>query len=118
MPTTAIARHESNTRLSRIVVHQGTAYLSGLTADDKSEDTLGQIRQILRKADALLHSIGSSKSGVLFAQIWLKDIRDFDVMNTGWMEWVDQSAPPARATVEAKMGLPEILVEVQFVAAA
>jgi enamine deaminase RidA (YjgF/YER057c/UK114 family) len=118
MQNTTIERFEKNARLSRIVVHQGTAYLSGLTADDKSENTLGQTRQILRKADALLKSIGTDKSRVLSAQIWLRDIVDFDAMNEAWMEWVDQSAPPARATVEAKLALPNILVEIQFVAAA
>jgi enamine deaminase RidA (YjgF/YER057c/UK114 family) len=118
MQKTPIERYETNARLSRIVVHQGTAYLSGLTADDKSANTLGQTKQILHKADALLKTIGSDKSRVLSAQIWLRDIADFDAMNEAWIEWVGKDAPPARATVESKLALPNILVEIQFVAAA
>ena len=68
-----IERHEKNDRLSRIVVHNGTVYLSGLTADDKEADTAGQTRQILRRADTLLGSVGADRSKLLFAQIWLKD---------------------------------------------
>jgi enamine deaminase RidA (YjgF/YER057c/UK114 family) len=117
MSTTPITRLDKNERLSRVVVYDGTAYLSGLTADDKSQDTRGQTRQILRKADAFLSTAGTDKSRVLFAQIWLRDIADFDAMNEAWMEWIEPGAPPARATVEARMALPSIRVEIQFVAA-
>jgi enamine deaminase RidA (YjgF/YER057c/UK114 family) len=118
MSSAPITRVNKNDRLSRAVVHAGTAYLSGITADDKSEDTLGQTKQILAKADALLLSLGTDKSRVLFAQVWLRDIGDFDAMNKAWMDWIDRDEPPARATVEAKFALPEIRVEIHFVAAA
>jgi enamine deaminase RidA (YjgF/YER057c/UK114 family) len=54
-----IKRIEKNDRLSRVVVHRGTAYLSGLTADDKSQDTYGQTRHILSKAEAILRAPAS-----------------------------------------------------------
>jgi enamine deaminase RidA (YjgF/YER057c/UK114 family) len=118
MSTASIKRVNKNDRLSRAVVHQGTAYLSGITADDKSADTSGQTKQILEKADTLLLSLGTDKSRILFAQVWLRDIGDFDSMNKVWMDWIDRNEPPARATVEAKFALPEIRVEIHFVAAA
>jgi enamine deaminase RidA (YjgF/YER057c/UK114 family) len=111
-----IERHEKNDRLSRIVVHNGTVYLSGLTADDKEADTAGQTRQILRRADAL-GSVGADRSQLLFAQIWLKDAGDFDAMNKVWVDWLDGAEPPARATVGASFALPNIRVEIQFTAA-
>jgi enamine deaminase RidA (YjgF/YER057c/UK114 family) len=112
-----IERHEKNDRLSRIVVHNGTVYLSGLTADDKEADTAGQTRQILRRADTLLGSVGADRSKLLFAQIWLKDAGDFDAMNKVWVDWLDGAEPPARATVGASFALPNIRVEIQFTAA-
>ncbi|CDX50967.1 conserved hypothetical protein [Mesorhizobium plurifarium] len=112
-----IERHEKNDRLSRIVVHNGTVYLSGLTADDKEADTAGQTWQILRRADALLGSVGADRSQLLFAQIWLKDAGDFDAMNKVWVDWLDGTEPPARATVGASFALPNIRVEIQFTAA-
>ncbi|MBZ9743563.1 MULTISPECIES: RidA family protein [unclassified Mesorhizobium] len=112
-----IERFEKNDRLSRIVVHNGTVYLSGLTADDKNTDTAGQTQQILEKADALLRSVGADRSSLLLAQIWLRDVKDFDEMNKTWVKWLDGAEPPARATVGASFALPEIRVEIQFTAA-
>ena len=104
-------------RLSRVVVHEKIAYFSGLTADDRQQDTRGQTAQILEKADTFLQTIGSNRSLVLSATIWLLDIADFDQMNSAWVDWIDKEAPPARATVQAVMGLPDIRVEIQFTVA-
>ena len=38
-------------------------------------------------------------------------------MNTTWLAWMDPKNPPARATVEAKLADPRILVEIMAVAA-
>lgn len=113
-----IDRHQSNQKLSRVVVHANTAYLSGLTADDKSVDTYAQTAQILRKADELLASVGSDRRALLLAHVFLRDTEDFDAMNRAWIEWMDGAAPPARITVGASFALPEIRVEIQFTAAA
>ena len=112
-----IQRIEKNERLSRVVIHQGVVYLSGLTADDRSQDTAGQTVQILEKADAFLATAGTGKSRLLSAQIWLNNIGDFSLMNKAWIGWVDKNNPPARATVEAKLALPDIKIEIQFTAA-
>lgn len=109
-----ITRHHKNDRLSRIVTHQGTVYLSGLTADDKTADTHGQTVEILRKADMLLSEAGTDRSRLLFAQIWLRDIGDFDAMNEAWKGWIDPESPPARATVGATFAHPDIRIEIQF----
>ena len=104
-------------RLSRVVIHDNVAYFSGLTADDRQQDTRGQTAQVLRKADGFLETIGAGRSSVLSAMIWLRDIDDFDEMNLAWVDWIDKAAPPARATVQAVLGLPDIRVEIQFVVA-
>lgn len=114
---TKIERFDKNERLSRIVVHNGTVYLSGLTADDKKNDTSDQTKQILEKADTLLERFGVDRSKLLFAQIWLRDVEDFDAMNKAWVTWLDGAEPPARATVGASFALPDIRVEIQFTAA-
>jgi enamine deaminase RidA (YjgF/YER057c/UK114 family) len=108
---------EKTARLSRVVVHGQVAYFSGLTADDRSLDTRGQTAQILAKADTFLKAVGSNRSSILSATIWLLDIADFDEMNIAWVGWIDKDAPPARATVQAVMGLPDIRVEIMFTVA-
>jgi enamine deaminase RidA (YjgF/YER057c/UK114 family) len=112
-----IKRIEKTERLSRVVVHERIAYFSGLTADDRQQDAEGQTRQILAKADGFLGKVGSNRSLVLSATIWLRNIEDFDHMNRAWIDWIDKEEPPARATVQAVLGLPDILVEIQFTAA-
>ncbi len=112
-----IERIEKTERLSRVVVHGNVAYFSGLTAGDRSQDTVGQTEQILAKADAFLEQIGSNRSMLLSATIWLRNINDFDHMNAAWVNWIDKDEPPARATVQSVLGLPDILVEIQFTAA-
>lgn len=112
-----ITRIETNDRLSRVVVHAGVAYLSGLTADDASAGIAGQVRQVLGKADRYLSIAGSDRSRLLSAQIWLRDIEDFDEMNVVWKDWLADCDPPSRATVQSRLALPDLLVEIQFVAA-
>jgi enamine deaminase RidA (YjgF/YER057c/UK114 family) len=113
-----IKRHQPNQKLSRVVLYQGTAYLAGLTADDRSVDTYEQTRQILRKADGLLANVGTDRTRLLLGQIWLRDTDDFDAMNRAWIEWLDGAEPPARVTVGASFALADIRVEMQFTAAA
>jgi enamine deaminase RidA (YjgF/YER057c/UK114 family) len=108
-------------RMSKIVIHNGVVYLSGLT--DTSDDSIeGQTRKVLAKVDILLDILleqaGTSKSNLLTASIWLKDIgTDFKAMNGVWNEWLDPNNKPVRATVQAPMARPQILVEVQVTAA-
>jgi len=73
----------------------------------------------LKEVDELLEMAGTSKSKLLTASIWLKDIeKDFAEMNDVWVDWMDPENKPVRATVESSMARPEILVEIQVTAAA
>ncbi|MFN3352854.1 MAG: RidA family protein [Brevundimonas sp.] len=112
-----IERFERGPRHSRVVVHGGTAYFSGLTATDATGSIEDQTRQILEKADALLATLGVDRSSLICANIWLRDIGDFGAMNRVWEGWIDPEHPPARATVESSLALPQLLIEIQFQAA-
>ena len=104
-------------RMSRCVVHGDTVYVAGLTAADPSQDIKGQTRQILEKIDGYLAKAGTSKSKLLRANLWIKDMAMFADMNSVWNEWVDPENPPVRACVRADLARPEILVEIMVVAA-
>lgn len=104
-------------RMSSIVVHNNMVYISGQT-DTSVEDIRGQTKNVLAKVDDLLEQAGTSKSNLLTASIWLKDISsDFNPMNEVWNDWLDPLNKPVRATVESPMARPEILVEIQVTAA-
>jgi enamine deaminase RidA (YjgF/YER057c/UK114 family) len=108
-----IQRIDSNERLSRIVIHNGVVHVAGVTAGDTSGGIEAQTRDVLSRIDGFLRQAGTSKARLLTAQIWLKDIaRDFAGMNKAWGEWADRSAMPTRATCEARLAHPELLVEI------
>lgn len=112
-----ITREQSDARLSRVVTHNGTVYLAGLTADDVAAPMKGQTEQILKKIDELLALAGTSKSRLLSTMIYITDMRLKSKMDEAWLEWVDPKNKPARACVETRLGAPEILVEIMVVAA-
>ena len=112
-----IRRIQPGPRMSGAVVHGHTVYLAGLTADDATQDVKGQTRQILAKIDKLLAEAGSDKSKILSANIWLTDIGTWSQMNEVWDAWVSPGNTPARATVEARLAVPGLSVEIMVQAA-
>eukprot|EP00571_Detonula_confervacea_P006111 CAMPEP_0172314900 /NCGR_PEP_ID=MMETSP1058-20130122/23475_1 /TAXON_ID=83371 /ORGANISM="Detonula confervacea, Strain CCMP 353" /LENGTH=117 /DNA_ID=CAMNT_0013028853 /DNA_START=142 /DNA_END=495 /DNA_ORIENTATION=- len=105
-------------RMSKIVIHNGVVYISGQT-DATTTDIQGQTQNVLAKVDDLLSEAGTSKSNILTASIWVKDInRDFKGMNEVWNKWVDPENKPVRFCVEANMAREQLLVEVQVTCAA
>lgn len=112
-----IQRIDPGKRLSSAVVNGNMVYLAGLTADNPKLDMKGQTQEVLRKIDATLAKAGTDKSKLLTAQIWVTDMRNFAAMNEVWDAWVTPGNPPARATVEAALANPELLVEIMVTAA-
>lgn len=112
-----ITRHQTNSRMSKIVIHNETIYLSGQVAKDRDADIATQTQQVLDKIEALLIEAGSNKNKILSAQIWLSNIANFSAMNVVWDQWIDEDNQPARATIEARLASPELLVEVGIIAA-
>lgn len=99
-------------------MHNGVAYMTGVTAPGGTLDIQGQTRQVLEKIDTHLAKAGIDKTRMLSVQIWLKDIeRDFAGMNEVWDAWVPKGAGPARATGESKLAHPDLLVEILVTAA-
>ncbi|NQW00499.1 MAG: RidA family protein [Rhodospirillales bacterium] len=112
-----ITRHNSNQRMSQLVIHGNVAYLAGQVGDNHYDSAGDQTRQVLAKIDALLALAGTDKSKVLSAQIWVDDMRKFDDMNKAWDEWVSPGNAPARACTEARMANPGWFVEIMVTAA-
>ncbi|PFH04640.1 enamine deaminase RidA (YjgF/YER057c/UK114 family) [Collimonas sp. PA-H2] len=112
-----IQRLHVGKRLSEVAIHNGTVYLAGQLAEDTTQNIEGQTRETLGHIDRLLAEAGSDKHHILSCQIYLADVKDFDGMNLVWDEWVAAGNAPPRATVEAKLARPEILIEIIVVAA-
>jgi enamine deaminase RidA (YjgF/YER057c/UK114 family) len=109
-------RIEPGPRMSQAVVHRGIVYLAGQVGAPGAGIT-EQTRAVLAQVDRLLAEVGSDKSRILSATIWLADIGDFAAMNAIWDAWVDPANPPARATGESRLAAPEYKVEIIVTAA-
>ena len=114
----SIHRLEPAARYANAVVHNGTAWLAGAAAQNLDGDIEQQTKETLADIEATLAKLGSDKSRLLSAQIWLRDIAgDFAGMNAVWEAWLPKGCAPARATCEAKMADPAMRIEIIVVAA-
>ncbi|QFU17169.1 RidA family protein [Microvirga thermotolerans] len=115
---TAISRVGVATRYSDLVIKDDVAYFSGYVPEtsvgasvaEQTKDVLDQIAQSLAE-------IGSDRSRILHATIWLADMSHFDEMNAVWDAWVVPGEAPARVCVESKLADPGYGLEIQIVAA-
>jgi enamine deaminase RidA (YjgF/YER057c/UK114 family) len=114
----SIERKEVGPRMSQIVVHGNTVYLAGVVARaNAGKSVTDQTKEILATIDSYLAQVGSDKTKILSANIWLADMGTFAEMNAIWDAWVSPGNTPARATVEAKLATPAHKVEIMVVAA-
>jgi enamine deaminase RidA (YjgF/YER057c/UK114 family) len=112
-----LQRHHSNHRMSQLVTFGNLVWTAGQVAQDPSQDMAGQTQQILNQIDKLLADAGTEKRHLISANIWVSDIAQFAQMNEIWDAWVDSENAPVRACVESRLARPELLVEIQVVAA-
>lgn len=115
----SIRRLSPGKRMSEGVVHGDRVILAGQVAADAdaSMSIQDQAKVIMSQIDALLAEAGTSKSNILFAQVWLADMADFAGFNEVWDAWIDPENPPARACVQSAMVKSEWKAEVQVTAA-
>jgi enamine deaminase RidA (YjgF/YER057c/UK114 family) len=112
-----VVRLRTNKRRGRAVIHDGIVYIGGQTADDRSVGIREQTKAIIDRIEQILLDAGSNKSNLLNVQIWLRDIeRDFGPMNEVWDAWIPDDAGPARATVQAILAAPDVLIEIVMTA--
>ncbi|MCV2891227.1 RidA family protein [Ruegeria aquimaris] len=110
-----ITRIGTGQRMSKIVKHNGTAYLCGQVGDGAT--VADQTRDCLARVDALLAEAGSDRTRILQAIVWLADMGDFAEMNAVWDAWVPEGHAPARACGEARLARDTLKVEVIVTAA-
>lgn len=101
--------------ISKVVERGRMIYVSGVTPEPAG-DVTAQTRQVLERIDRLLAAAGTDKSQLLTAQVWLKDMGDFEAHNAAWNDWVDRANPPVRACVQAELWRPEMRVEIMVTA--
>ena len=113
----SITRHDISGHLSKVVEHNGTVYVAGTTAGDRSVGMKQQTEQVLARIDELLAKAGTNKSKLLAATVYVSDMAQKAAMNEAWLAWIDRENPPTRACVAVELGSKETLVEIAVTAA-
>ncbi|HZH52896.1 MAG TPA: RidA family protein [Microvirga sp.] len=105
-------------RYSDLVIADGTAFFSGYVPEASvGRPVAEQTQDILDQIDQSLAEIGSDRSKLLRATIWLADIASYDAMNAVWDAWVVPGHAPARICVESELADPDYALEIQVIAA-
>ena len=100
----------------------GLVFTAGQVAWDETGRLVGvgdvraQAVQTLKNVLSVLAAGGAKPKDVLKCNVYLKDIKDFAVMNEEFAR-VFPVDPPARTTVQAHLAEPEMLIEIEAVAA-
>ncbi|CAI1546449.1 TPA: RidA family protein [Serratia liquefaciens] len=111
-----IERIDPDKRWSEAVVHNDTVYYTSVP-ENLDDDATAQTANALAAIDVILARVGSDKSRVLDATIFLADGADFAAMNAAWDAWVVAGSAPVRCTVQAKLMNPKYKVEIKIIAA-
>ena len=75
-------------------------------------DARAQTRQVLANVESVLREGGATLADVLKCNVYLADIRYFQVMNEVFAE-VFSEDPPTRTTVQAALAEPEMLKSIE-----
>ena len=90
----------------------------GVDAHGKPTGDFGmaaQTRQTIANVAAILADAGATLADVVSATVYVKNFAEYKIFDTVWQECFG-SHKPTRATVQAEMVMPALLVEIQCIA--
>lgn len=112
-----IQRYVTNARLSRLVIHNGVAYVAGTGPDTATASPGEQTREVLRKIDDFLTQAKTDRSKLLSATVWVKDLKDLSEINEVWDAWLPSECAPARSCVQATPARSDFALAITVTAA-
>ena len=96
-------------------------YVSGTLPIDAQGNTVGegdvatQTRHVLESIRSVVEESGGQISNIVYNMIFIKDLDDYELMNTIYREYFP-SEPPARWCIRADLVKPEFLIEISSIA--
>jgi 2-iminobutanoate/2-iminopropanoate deaminase len=110
------------TFLSHAVCFGGLVFTSGAAPRVPETHAIpegfeAQARQTFANLETVLRGCGSSLAMALKVTVYLAHIGDWAVMNAIYEEYIDQTAAPARTTIEVSAMNNGYLIEVEAIAA-
>lgn len=112
----SIQRLNPTPRWSDATVFNGIVHFVEVPNDAQC-DLEKQLAQIFTQAEATLAAVGSDKSRLLSATIYITDKRSVTALNAAWESWLPAGCAPSRACVKVELLDLDMLVEIAFVAA-
>lgn len=112
----SIERIDPEARWSEATVFNDTIYYTSVP-DNLDADATAQTANALAAVDMILARLGTNKTRILDATIFLADKADFAAMNAAWDAWVPAGKAPVRCTVQAALMNPKYKVEIKIIAA-
>lgn len=113
-----IERKGTTARYSDAVIHNGVAYIVEVPSSTDGE-VAQQTSEVLDSLARQLAAVGSDKSRILMATVYLTDLADYDEMNRVWDAWLPPGSAPSRACVKvAGLAQPGWRIEIALTAAA
>ena len=112
----SITRIDPEHRMSEAVIQNDTIYYTSVP-ENLEADAEAQTANALAVIDAILTLLGSYKSKILDATLFLVDKADFPAMNRAWDAWVSPGNAPVRCTVQAGLLNPKYKIEIKIIAA-
>lgn len=96
-------------------------YVSGTLPIDAQGNTVGegdvatQTRHVLESIRSVVEESGGQISNIVYNMIFIKDLDDYELMNTVYREYFPNE-PPARWCIRADLVKPEFLIEISSIA--
>ena len=114
----AVGPYSQAIRSGNFVFTAGQAALDPVTQQLISGGIAEQTRRTLENLKAVLEAAGTNLSGVVKANVYLKDMNDFAAMNAVYAEYPAPQGvePPARTTIEAARLPKDALAEIELIA--
>ncbi len=113
---------ESSAPLSQAIRHGDLVFVSGNvpinpdTGELVTDGVASQTEAVMENIAAILEAAGTSMDNVVRAGVFLTDMDAFGEMNEVYEQYMSEPYP-ARTAVKAEMANPDILVEIDVVAA-
>ena len=107
---------------SQAVLYNDTLYTSGQIAIDPatgnlvSGDITEETKQVMKNIGAVLKEAGMGYQDVLKTTIFIKDMNDFQKINSVYGSFFNEATAPARETVEVARLPKDVNVEISVLA--
>lgn len=113
---TRIERTEPPSPLMAKAVVAGRLVTTCFTPSDPVPDFAEQTRQVFARIEHYLALAGASRSTFLTAQVWLRDVADYDAFVPLWNSWVDPANLPTLSVIGSHLAREAVWVEIKVTA--